>query len=133
MELLLNLLWFAIAAIALLLHLRTPAADRRKFRLGLGALLCLLTLLLPAISITDDLHFTALAIEDSSATKRLANPASHANPVSHVVGLGVSLLAILFAALRGFTWHSSESSFRPCANPQFSRPVFGRAPPAVFF
>jgi hypothetical protein len=131
MELLLNLLWSAIAGSALAVYLRTAAAEGRQFLLGLGALLCLLTLLLPAISITEDLHFVALAVEDSSTTKRLANPATHASAISHVVWLGVSLLAMLFAALRGFTWRSAEKSFRPCADPQFSRPVFGRAPPAV--
>src|SRR5579864_264751 len=129
MELLLNLLWFGIAAGALVLYLRARATGRRQFLLGLGALLCVLTLLLPAISITDDLHFDVLAVEDST-TKRLTNALSHAGPISQVVWFRISLLAMLFA-LRRSTWRFADNFFRACPDSRFSRRVFGRAPPAV--
>jgi hypothetical protein len=111
MELLLNLLWFAIAACALVAHLRSRA-NRRQFRLGLGALLCVLTLLLPAISITDDLHFDAIAVEDSSSTKRLVNAAAHASPISQIVWLWASLLSMLFAGLRRSLWRDRQEFSR---------------------
>ena len=131
MELLLNLLWLGIAACALVLYLRAHAKDRRQFVLGLAALLSVLTLLLPAISITDDLHFDALAVEDSSATKRLVSAASHISPMSPVLWFGTSLLGMLFAALRRSSWRLAENSFGFRPDPQSSRPVLGRAPPAV--
>ena len=132
MELLLNLLWLGIAAGALVLYLRARAADRQQFLLGLGALLCVLTLLLPAISITDDLHFDALAVEDSGTTKRLVIAASQVSPISPVLCFGISLLAMLFAALRRSAWRAAQNSFGPGPDPQFSHPLFGRAPPVVF-
>src|SRR5579864_39878 len=131
MELLLNLLWFVIAASALAAYVRASSSDHERFRLGLGALLCILTLLLPAISITDDLHFDTFAVEDSNSTKRLANAAAHANPMSQLVWFGISLLALLFATLRRTTWRTLESSTDPCPDSQFPRSVLGRAPPAV--
>ena len=131
MELLLNLLWFAIAAWALVAYLRAPAAERGQFLLGLAALLCVLTLLLPAISITDDLHFDALAIEDSSTLKRLANAVTHPGPISQLVWFGISLLAMLFAARRRSTWRIVESSFVHRPESQFIHSLSGRAPPAV--
>jgi hypothetical protein len=129
MELLLNFLWFAIAAGALLAYLRVPRVDRRQFRLGLGALLCVLTLLLPAISISDDLHFEACAVEDSNSTKRLVSAAVHADLVAPVVGFGIPFIAWLFAALTRTTWRSAESSFQPCPDSRFHRSIPARAPP----
>lgn len=131
MELLLNLLWFGIAGGALVLYLRGRASDHRHFLLGLAALLCVLTLLLPAISITDDLHFDALAVEDSSTLKRLANAVTHAGPMSQVVWFGISLLAMLFAARRRSTWRLVGPSFVRRPESQFMHSFSGRAPPAV--
>src|SRR5215469_11668050 len=104
MELLLNLLWCAIAVWAVVAHLHHPRTNGRQFQLGLGALLCVLTLLLPAISITDDLHFDTLAVEDSSSSKRLVSAAFHASPVSRIVWLWTSFLSLLFRGLRRPTW-----------------------------
>src|SRR5215831_9974224 len=124
MELLLNLLWFALAAFGLAAHLRRRA-DRRQFRLSLGALLCVLTLLLPAISITDDLHCDTLAVEDSSSSKRLVNAAVHASPASQIIWLWTSLLALLFAGLRGTTWQVHQETFKPRRDSLFSFLILG--------
>jgi len=130
MELLLNLLWFAIAAGALLVWLPISPSHRRQFRLGLGALLCVLALLLPAISVTDDLHFDTFAVEDSTSSKRLANAPVHVSPISHVVWFAISLVAFLLVVF-GPTWLPAalSSSRRPdfCLGP----PILGRAPPFV--
>ena len=130
MELLLNLLWLAIAAFALAVHLRGRRKSR-QFRLGLGALLCVLTLLLPAISITDDLHFDTLAVEDSSSSKRLVNAAVHASPASQIIWLWTSFLALLFAGLRGTTWRVQQETFKLRPASLFSSLILGRAPPIV--
>src|SRR5215469_1191017 len=130
MELLLNLLWLAIAIASLLAFFRLGSADRRQFRLGLGALLCVLTLLLPAISITDDLHFETFANEDSNPTKRLVKISTYVSPVSQVVWFALSLLPLLFVDVRRKSWVvENTSDIRP--QPQFCKPILGRAPPLV--
>jgi hypothetical protein len=131
MELLLNLVWLAIAVGAVVAYLRAPWKDRRQFRLGLGALLCILTLLLPAISITDDLHFEACAVEDSSPTKRLVNAAASATPASNLVWFIFSFLALFWAALRSKTWLRTERTCDLPLHSQFRQSILGRAPPFV--
>ena len=131
MELLLNLLWFAVAVCAVVAHLRHSATDRRQFRLGLGALLCVLTLLLPAISITDDLHCDTLAVEDSNSSKRLVNAAVHGSPVSQIVWIWTSLLALLFRGLRGTRWPVRHETSSPWLDLLFPSRILGRAPPMV--
>lgn len=130
MELLLNLFWLTIAIASLLAYLRFGPEDRMQFRLGLGALLCVLTLLLPTISITDDLHFETVAVEDSSPTKRLVKVTTHTSPVPHVVWFAFSLLMFLLFALRRKGWAvEATCNFRP--EPQFCKSILGRAPPLV--
>src|SRR5215472_4394472 len=131
MELLLNLLWCAIAVCAVVVHLGHPLMDRRQFRVGLGALLCVLTLLLPAISITDDLHFDTLAVEDSSSSKRLVNGAVHAGSVSQIVWLWASFLRLLFRGLCRTTWRVRHETFTPRLDLLFPSLILGRAPPIV--
>jgi hypothetical protein len=131
MELLLNLLWFLIASGALLLWLPRSSAHRRQFRQGLGALLCVLALLLPAISITDDLHFEAFAVEDSSSTKRLVSAAAHISPISSVVWFGISVLALFFGAFSQPIWGTLETAFEPHRDSCFPGSILGRAPPSV--
>ena len=129
MELLLNLLWCGIAVWVVVAHLRHPKTDRRQFKLGLGALLCVLTLLLPAISITDDLHFDTLAVEDSSSSKRLVNAAFHASPVSRVVWLWASFLLLLFRGLRRPAWRVMHETSSPWLDSLFPSLISERAPP----
>ena len=73
MELLLNAIWLAVATTLLLVwrvrwlpQLRTCAADRRKWQSFIG-LICVLALLFPAISLTDDLHPTEFALADTKS------------------------------------------------------------------
>lgn len=129
MELLLNLLWSVIVAGGVATYLRGKPAAFTRFRLGLGALLCVSALLLPAISITDDLHFDAFAVEDSSSIKKLAQAEAHASPASHTAWFGISLLALLLAARQRSTWCPSVAFFEAFPNSLFARSVLGRAPP----
>jgi hypothetical protein len=129
MELLLNLLWLVIAAGAVATYLREKPAACSRFRLGLGALMCICALLLPAISITDDLHFDAFAVEDSSSIKKLTRAEAHAGPVSHIACFGISLPALWFALLLRSTWSPSVGFFEAFPDSLFPRPALGRAPP----
>lgn len=71
MELLLNVVWL-IVALAAFGH----AAACRRRRAALLATLCLVALLFPIISITDDLTASATAAEESAALRRVAVAAS---------------------------------------------------------
>jgi len=67
MENFLNSCWLLLALAALLAwHFQTTQARRQNQRLQFVALLCVLALMFPVISATDDLHPAPQAIEDSS-------------------------------------------------------------------
>jgi hypothetical protein len=75
MELLLNLLWLALALPAVLIWRHDLASTRSpgrfcRFR-SLVLLSCLLALLFPIVSATDDLHPIRAEIEESSPSKRV--------------------------------------------------------------
>ena len=74
MELLLNLLWLALALPAVLIWRRQPAlpwssGKQARFR-PLVLLGCLLALLFPVVSASDDLHPLSAEIEESGPFKR---------------------------------------------------------------
>jgi hypothetical protein len=74
MELLLNLLWLALALPAVLIWRRQPAlpwssGKQARFR-PLVLLGCLLALLFPVVSASDDLHPISAEIEESGSFKR---------------------------------------------------------------
>jgi hypothetical protein len=129
MELVFNLVWLAMAAGALLAYAGVSPKAGRQFELGMGALLCVLTLLLPAISITDDLHFDAFAVEDSNATKRLMHASLEGSPISHIAWFGISLLAFSFAALRRPRWRGTESAVVSLPDSPRYRSISSRPPP----
>lgn len=68
MELLLNLIWVVLAVSALYAWGRRRSHPRS--RPALIALVCLLALLFPVISATDDLHAMRSEMEDSASSKR---------------------------------------------------------------
>ncbi len=74
MEIALNLAWLTISA-ALLIALGVPAARANKDRSRLTAaiaLVCLICLLFPVISMTDDLNCSGPALVETNKLKRLA-------------------------------------------------------------
>ena len=129
MELLLNLIWLVLALGSLWAYLRAFTRDRRQFLLGLGALLCILVLLLPAISITDDLHLDAVAVEDSSAVKRALSQVIDRVPLTCAIWIGISLLAYLFAVSRRKNWRPLIALLPRPFSPGFPRFIASRAPP----
>lgn len=96
--------------------------------LRMGALLCASALLFPSISITDDLHFDAFVIEDSSSTKRLANAIIHHAPIANLAWFGFIAFAFLLIS-RQRRWCIANVKFSPYETPFLIRPLLGRAPP----
>jgi len=80
MELLLNLLWLMLALPALWMWRResVPAQNCQRFARLRPFLLfgCVLVLLFPVVSATDDLHAMRQEIEESSPSKRMVKPDS---------------------------------------------------------
>ena len=70
MELLLNLCWLLLTAPALYCWVRRRNHVESRPYIIIIALTCLLTLLFPVISASDDLHAMRQEMEDSTATKR---------------------------------------------------------------
>src|ERR1700726_3593825 len=79
MELLLNLAWLLLALPGYWLWRRGAVANRQRgfnSRQGLLALGCLLVLLFPVISATDDLHAMRAEMEEPGISKRSVRQAS---------------------------------------------------------
>jgi hypothetical protein len=134
-ELLLNILWLALTASAVLLSVCHRAARRERDRLpyvrALLAITCLAVLLFPVVSASDDLHPTQEIFEDSS--KRVQPTTA---PILHgdaATGLAMVLaflsLAALFGPLRSGPLHVIPIAARGLAG--HNRLAAGRAPPSV--
>jgi hypothetical protein len=88
MELLLNILWLMLTLPAIWLWLRDPACVQSSRRLGnmrpILLLGCVLVLLFPVVSATDDMHVMRPELEESSSAKRQAEQSggdkSHSSP-----------------------------------------------------
>jgi hypothetical protein len=135
MELLLNLAWLLMALPAYWLW-RQDASARAARRVSSGqcllALACILVLLFPVISASDDLHAMRAEMEESSATKRSVRSAT-GDKVSGWLNRSQPSPAMVVAAnwffvpeVRGF------APARPAAVSPRLRASFlcaGRAPP----
>jgi hypothetical protein len=73
MELLLNLVWFFVAT--MVLYAWGRRRNHPQARPRLVVLLCLLALIFPVISATDDLHAMNTEMEDSASVRRSAKQA----------------------------------------------------------
>ena len=133
MELLLNLAWVLLALPAYGLWRRQTEA-RSACRLnalqGLLALGCLLVLLFPVISASDDLHVMRAEMEDSSVSKRTVRQGSEkaSGWVNRLQGPpAVAASAVRLAAPDVQRLEVSSISVSPLASPCIS--YGGRAPP----
>jgi len=129
MELLLNIVWFAIASVALGELARRTRLNREQYLLALFALGCALLLLFPVVSISDDIHLQTFVSEDSFATKRMATIGADAGPVPPLFWFGISVLATLFLGLRRSIWFRHEQPLLSYASPLLQQLSLGRVPP----
>jgi hypothetical protein len=114
MELLLNLAWLAvaIAAFARLGAWAMDEPDRRRIRMATVATACVVVLLFPIISITDDLEASTAVVEESATVRRaVASAVLHALPalfVALALGLFAAALTVLgFLTEESLTFHAS--------------------------
>ena len=127
MELLLNLCWLLLIPLAFCFWLRQPCSRSLQARLSLS---CLVFLLFPIISATDDLNAMRQVFEESSPAKRTLKRA-----VDHSFAAGGSNTppAELNSALPGLPCHRT-CGFIVIADPVLTRTAgatvsLGRAPP----
>jgi hypothetical protein len=136
MELLLNLAWLLLALPAYGIWRQGAVAKRQnRFRSlqGLLALGCLLVLLFPIISATDDLHAMRAEMEEPGASKRSVRQASQDKfsvKVSRLHNSPAILENASAFALSCDSWRESViTSSSPLAAPSILRA--GRAPPIL--
>ena len=135
MELLLNLVWVTLVLVAFCTFLRKGRAcawtARVPYVTALLALSCMLVLLFPVVSASDDLHPTQAVLED--ATKRIHQIVA---PLEHLQGNSLpgtlpALLAIyLLCALVALqSWQPIAREARAMARERSPRD--GRSPPQL--
>ena len=136
MEVLLNLAWLLVATGAIVLWLRqsgrTASTGRRGLLLQSVALACALAVLFPAISATDDLHATQLAVEASDVARkalRSMNTVSSSSAVDWLHFLpALLLLAVMTAPQRRYI-HSAKAVFVSTLDASLLSFLISRAPP----
>ena len=132
-ELLLNLAWIAMALTAFSALLRrrctAPRLSGVSYSKALLALTCVLVLLFPFVSASDDLHPTQAVLED--ATKRVQQAIA---PIQHVeTGSFTAMLPALFVIYLMFAlvalraWRPIATEARLISSEQ--TPHDGRSPP----
>jgi hypothetical protein len=132
MELLLNLAWLLLAIPAYWLWRGRVASRKFSSLQCLFALGCLLVILFPVVSATDDLRVMRAEMEESPVSKRTLRQANHEKSSS---SKWQSQPAIAGSAALFLTW--AESSQR-LSSPRLVPPVaptvqrIGRAPPLSF-
>jgi len=114
MELLLNILWLMLVVPATWLWLRDPAHSNNSGGLirvrPLLLLVCVLTLLFPVVSATDDLHAMRSEMEEPGLCKRVLRQGADDKTSSWLSGCGTLAAHSLVVSL-------------PCPGSQFCGPV----------
>jgi len=132
MELFLNTVWLllALATMGFWISLCPARRNGRRLRHGLIVLGCVLTLLFPVISMTDDLHAQQVAMEDASATtKKIVKRAERARALLNDRHQPAVLTSVLpeSASWRVLGQVAPAEQSRPVAAPLPH--TSGRAPP----
>jgi hypothetical protein len=130
-ELLLNLCWLALLLPAFLLWQRRNPSDRstRRSLLFACTLACLLVLLFPFISASDDLHAGAQAIEESKRTLHGSHGAGSLS-VHTIVSFSFSAMPAASAWQVPLERAGTVLEFSPHSVGTFAAvPWIGRAPP----
>lgn len=131
MELLLNLIWALLALGAFFVLLGSRHSSVRRLRVpylnALIALSCIVWLLFPVVSASDDLHPTQAVVED--ATRRVQQSVAAVHQLTPSISILPSLLAsFLLAALIVLApWRLTQ--FAPRLLEAAHIPLAGRGPP----
>ena len=138
MELLLNLIWIALALTALSVFASrrstTPQISGSRWIKALLALSCSIVLLFPIISASDDLHPVQAAVEDASKRVQLAleaAPAARTTAPTAAIFLFVAFaMYVFFGSV--VAWRRSEHQLAVRVLDGERLPSHGRAPPRLF-
>jgi hypothetical protein len=134
MELLLNILWLMLALPALVLWRRQAPSSRKQCAPRSFVLLgCLLALLFPVVSASDDLHPMSVEIEESGPFKRVVKLSLQIKPPSWIYDGGHPAQLTTVASLEpeNAVRETVAQYLPPAPPPRFAGAVGGRAPPAV--
>jgi len=134
MELLLNLVWLALALLSFALFVtRRKATLRRRqapFGMALLALACALVLLFPVVSASDDLHPTQAVLEDATKHVQQLSAAHHGNfSFSSAMVPALLALYLLATVILLSKWLPSESEALVIS--VYREPIPGRSPPSL--
>lgn len=135
MELLLNLAWLLLALPAYWLWRSSRYARTGQLLTSLQCLLslaCMLVILFPVVSATDDLHVMRAEMEESPSTKRSICQKTTDKPAAAKFQTQPALaIAFTFVPLYELTWYSPRiSPVLLAAVPSIQS--IGRAPPVPF-
>ncbi|HEY6374417.1 MAG TPA: hypothetical protein VIX90_02710 [Edaphobacter sp.] len=133
MELLLNLAWLSVSLLLVISWIRSERTTRKQFKWStVIALLLLLTLLFPVISMTDDLVAVNMASEVEHTMRRYEAPPSQMASIALL-----DAIVLLAAVMMGIAF--SGTSFTRVRPPAFAAKLLAgfiracgvRPPPAV--
>jgi hypothetical protein len=129
MELALNLVWSLLALVMVCLWLRQAPPEASQRRAQVIALCVLLIILLPAISMTDDLMAAQNPAEVDSSLRR-----DHDYVRPHAIfPAAAAMLLLAFAGVSLHTHHQAAPSLAsaPAFEPPALAPIQNRPPPAA--
>ena len=130
MELLLNLTWLSVAILCAISLLKRALRERDTANIWLfaTAMLCVVVLLFPVISMTDDLHAEVFTAEENG--KRRIAAIQIQQQVANLNALVTRLVTPVFTQSR-YTWSSSVEIFVPRPLPGCHLSSFTRPPPSI--
>jgi len=131
MELLLNLTWLLVAAMCAIGLLRRARREPNSANIWLfaAAMLCIVVLLFPVISMTDDLHAEVFTAEESGKRRVVAIQIEH--QLSNLQSLATRLAISMFTFRRP-TWSPAADPFIPSPLDGTRAAYFTRPPPSLF-
>ena len=128
MELLLNLVWLGLAvacAIALLSHV-PEEKQTHSLWFAITALICIVVLLFPVVSMTDDLHAEIYTIDDNAKRKLSVVDIQH-----HAVEYLTLRIAMLLVVSSRPSWSTLDEVLTPSPLEGVHTAVASRPPPAL--
>lgn len=130
MELALNLVWMFTAVVLLGLWRRYAPRQGVKRLLQASALMALILILLPVVSVTDDLHFSALTAETELGQRREHHlaPLPPIHPAVLLATLPANLSLVFFAEPLRLV---SSKRLPPPRPDVFPKSLANRPPPAA--